>query len=358
MDQTDLDFASGTAESADDAGFTLGWDHARHGLVPDAALLIEGTPIGQGWRAGRAVFGTRTLAATRHVRGWLALRTAAWRQGIAFETLQVTPNYLAQIEATHCPVTRRALGPADGDAPVVTRLREGAGYAAGVLAVLSERGAAANAGLGAAQALRRAGRIDAGIEPAAEGLSPDAHGRAAVLASFVTPLAFAECVRIPLRVLPPNRVRLLNAVQGLQAVVTMLFAAPGWSSRVRAFADRLGDADRRLEFNLFVGAMAPRLAAANADARTVADALEDAWTDARVNRRWQAFALALGEARVGPLLESSAAAGLVGKRTLVHAPEQAVDGWALASRGRVLPRARRAAALRPPAPVAGDALRG
>lgn len=332
--------------AGDADGFQIGWDHAHHGLVPPAGLLLDGTPIGQGWRAGRAVFGQRTLHATRAVRHWLALRIDAWRSGVAFEGQQVTAHYLAQIETGHCPVRRTPLGGAAGtpDALVVVRLNGQAGFAAGNLAVASEAGARLMDGVSAEEALWRAGRADAGIDDAPEGCTVDETWRAAVLKSFVTPLPFAESARIPLRALPPNRVRVLNAVQGLQALVTRLFAQAGWSQRVRALADLVpaiaGGREVRHDFNLFVGAMAARLPAPDADARQVRWALEDAWACPRVMRRWQQFVLALGEDVVERLLARAAEAGLAGVRTLVYAPAQATEGWSLASRGRVLQRPR------------------
>lgn len=342
--QATFEFDPRHAGTADHAGFAIGWDHARHGLVPPAGLLLDGTPIGQGWRAGKAVFGRRTLAATRPVRQWLALRIDAWRAGLAFDDAQVTPHYLGQIEAAHCAVTRQPLGGLAGtpDAAVVARLNQAGGVAAGNLAVLSHAAQQAMAGLDATELLRRAARVDAGIEAPPAGLSVDATWRAAVLASFATPLPFAEAARVPLRVLPPNRVRVLNAVQGLQALVTRLFAAPGWSARVRDLAARLPSAEARHDFHLFVGAFAVRLPAADADATTVRRALEDAWGCARVLRRWQGFVLGLGEAAVERLAEGTAAAGLSGVRTLVHAPEAATEAWSLASRGRVTAVRRRA----------------
>jgi hypothetical protein len=356
MDQATFEFdptRAAEADPCDAAGFELGWDHAHHGLVPPPGLLLDGTPVGQGWRAGKAVFGRRTLAATRTVRQWLALRTEAWRRGIAFETTQVTAHYLGQIETLHCPVTRRPLGGTAETAPVVARLHEGAGYAAGNLALVSAEAARLLADVDAAEALRAAARFDAGIDAPPEGFSVDDAWRAAVLKSFVSALPFAEAARVPMRVLPPNRVRVLNAVQGLQAMVTLLFAAPGWSTRVRALADLLPahGGEVRHEFNLFVGAFVARLPASGADTRETRRALEDAWACGRVVRRWQQFALALGEGAAEALLARAAEAGLAGVRTLVHAPAQATEGWSLASRGRVLARPRRAPALAPKASV-------
>ncbi|MDO9071729.1 MAG: hypothetical protein Q7U73_00555 [Rubrivivax sp.] len=104
------------ADAADAAGFEIGWDHAHHGLVPPSELLLEGTPIGQGWRAARAVFGRRTLFVQQPTRQWLALRIRAWREGIAFEGQQLTPSDLAKLRTSHCPVMRTPLGGAPGQA--------------------------------------------------------------------------------------------------------------------------------------------------------------------------------------------------------------------------------------------------
>ena len=327
----------GTPDSVEDRiGFDIGWDHAHHGLVPPAELLLEGTPLGQGWRAGKAVFGSRTLAALRSTRQWLVLRTLAWRRGIAFETQQLTPHYLAQIHTEHCPVLRLPLGGSADHAAVVERLNPDAGYAAGNLATVSQAAAQAREGVDLQQALRLAQSSAAAAEPVG-GLDAAAWTRLAVLRSFATKLPFFEAARLPLAVLPPNRVRLLNPAQGLQALLTLQFATPGFSARARSVAELLPAHTRRHDFNLFVGALAPRVLEATANAASPRLALEDAWLNERVQRRWQHFVLSLGEAGTDALLGRCAARGLAGVRTLQHAPEEATEGWALAQGGRVRP---------------------
>jgi hypothetical protein len=333
----------GTAGPPDRTGFDIGWDHAHHGLVPPAELLLEGTPVGQGWRAGKAVFGRRTLNSARTTRQWLALRTLAWRRGIAFEGQQLTPHYLAQIEVARCPVTRALLGgaPGEADAAVVERLNPQAGYAAGNVAVMSHRATAAREGVDVLECLRRAHRIAAGAEPVA-GLDAAAWSRLAALRSYATPLPFHEAARLPLAVLPPNRVRLLNAAQGLQALLTLQFASPGWSGRTRAIAALLPEHTLRHDYALFIGALAPRVLEAGAQGLPMRQALEDAWLHERVQRRWQHFVLSLGEAATAALLELAAAQGLAGVRTLSHAPEHATEGWGLpVAAAHAAPRARR-----------------
>ena len=58
----------------------------------------------------------------------------------------------------------------------------------------------------------------------------------AALKSLATPLPHDEAARIPLLVLPPNRVRLVNPIQELQAVLTLQLSVPGWGQRARTVA--------------------------------------------------------------------------------------------------------------------------
>ena len=347
------------ASGLDRTGFDIGWDHARHALVPPAELMLDGTPVSQGWRAARAVFGRRTVAATRGVRQWLALRLDAWRTGVAFEPEQVTPHYLTQIETPHCPVTRQALGGGDDDAPVITRLRDDAGFAAGNLVVVSRIAARAKAGCTAAQALQHAERMAREGLNTLQGLNAADWARLATLMSLAVELPQVQAARIPLRVLPPNRVRVLNPAQGLQALLTLRLQAAGWSRRARAVADLLPRAELRHDFNLFVGALAARLMTIPLDAspRDLRWAQEDAWADGRVQRRWAQFAVQLTAVESEALLQRLAESGLAGLHLLVHERSGATEGWALPTQGRLIASPRRVAPVpRRLAGVAGTAL--
>ena len=86
-------------------GFELGWDYAHYRLTPPAPYAQQPSALHDGLLAGRAAFGLRTLQATRPVRKWLQLRLHAWLRGRSVELFQVTPNYLAQIDVSHCPIT-------------------------------------------------------------------------------------------------------------------------------------------------------------------------------------------------------------------------------------------------------------
>ena len=349
----DLDTLSAPeAHQADRTGFDIGWDHAHHGLVPQAELLLAGTPVRQGWLAGKAVFGRRTLTASRHVRLWLQLRIDAWRHGLSFETLQVTPHYLAQIDTSVCPVTRLPLGGVAGSpgAAVVERLQADAGFAAGHLAVISQAASTARAGCSASDALAIVRRLELGDADEVRGLGLAEWRRLALLLSFVTPMDHANAARLPLAALPPNRVRVLNAAQGLQTLVTCTLAKAGWSTRLRAVADLL-PADLRQDFFLLIGALAPRVMEwppfpPSTQQRQL---LEDLWADARVQRRWQRLVVALGAERTELLVTRAAEAGLAGQRALVHERAAAVEGWGMDQRGLVRRSASTRRAPRPPA---------
>ena len=341
MNQVALELDTPAADAADRTGFDIGWDHAHHALVPPPELLLDGTPICQGWMAGRAVFGRRTMASTRATRQWLLLRTRAWREGVDCDAQQLTAHHVGQLHATHCPVLRTPLGGAatQPDAALIERLNPATAYAAGNLATLSQRAAQAWRSLGWRELVRRAqdaADVTATGPANPATLSAAAWWRLAALRSYATPLPFAEAATLPLAVLPPKRARLLNAPQGLQALVTLLFTTPGWAARCARLAAMLPQAALRHDFNLFVGAIAPRVLEAGADPRTLHRALEDAWLLERVRRRWQHFVFSLGEAGTEQLLARATADGLAVKRTLSHALEQAVEGWGLPDTGALL----------------------
>lgn len=315
---------------ADRCAFDIGWDHARHGLVPPAHLLLADNPVCQGWMAGKAVFGRRPMVCGRYTRQWLALRLRAWREGVVFDEQAVTPNYLGQIHSPHCPVLRTALGGAPGsaDAAVIERINLQAGYAAGNLVVLSAQAAAARLGINLQQAVRWARQCESTGE-STQGLGAAAWWRVAALTSYAQPLSLAEAASLPLALMPPNRVRLLNAAQGLQALLTQTFAAPGWSTRCQALAQKLPAHTLRQDFNLFVGAMAPRVLEADDEPRARRLALEDAWLHERVQRRWQHFMLSLGAQGVQTLLNAASEMKWPGLHIQTHSAAQATEAWGL-----------------------------
>lgn len=326
---------------ADATAFEIGWDFAHHRLTPAPQHLAEGHPVRQGWLAGAAVFGIRTLKPTPHVRKWLQLRLNAWNRGRAFEGVQVTPHFLAQIDVPVCPITRVSLTHASGagsDASV-DRVCNQAGYAAGNLAVMSTRANQAKADLGWQDALTVVRQLEASGLDTLDGLTPVQWSRLAVLMSFVTPLTHAQAACLPLVVLPPNRLRLLNAVQALQTVVTLAFTQDPAVPRLRELMAHL-PANARHDFQVFVLTLQARRLAIGMQTRGSAlrQALEDAWTNAAVHRRWQRFALQLNEADAERALRVASRRGLGGSAWQCLPRAAATEGWALATEGDAGPR--------------------
>ena len=328
----------------DRIGFELGWDYGRYGLEPAQPHASAHTPLRHGLRASRATFGARRLTASVPVQQWLALRLSAWLRGRSVETVQVTPHYLAQLGVSHCPVTRMALAApladkddeGDDNAPAFNRVRNDAGYAAGNLAVLSARAHRAKGSHDHRSALQLAQR-------AADGplhrLDADAWSRIAVLCSLVQPLPHDEACALPLRVLPPNRLRLFNPAQALQTALGRLLLADGWSVRVRRIAALLPAGAARRSLLEFFAALLPRFleGGRGRPALEARWAVEDAWRAPLVLKRWQAFARPLGAAGCEALLLRAAQRGWVAQAVWQLADAAATDGWALATRGHVAP---------------------
>ena len=84
-------------------------------------------------------------------------------------------------------------------------------------------------------------------------------------------------------------------------------------------------------------------------------ALEDLWTDAAVNRRWQRFALRLSEGDAERLVRQAARRGLGGKGWQWLPRAAATEGWALATEGYAGPRPGWARARSTTPPVKGSA---
>ena len=310
-----------SADRLDTVGFEIGWDHAHHRITPPLGHLHQPNPVHQGWLAGRAAFGARTLAPGAAHRQWLALRLQAWQQGVAFEGVQVNPAFLARIDAVHCPVSRQVLTLAAGlptDA-TVARLNPAAAYAAGNLVVLSQR----VAGSPSAAAAATAGPALGDAETA----------RLAVLRSFATPLPHAQAALLPLRVLPPNRVRVINPVQALQVMLTLQFLQAGYARRLLGLAVLMPGAEARQAFQIFMHTLLARRLSAGQGA-TQADlrqALEDSWADVLVVRRWQRLASRLTPADCERLLQRAGQRGLVVGGSRWVSRDCATEGWALAA---------------------------
>lgn len=322
-------------------GFEVGWDHAQHRLTPPVAHLQPGNPLRMGWEAGKAAFGQRTRQATPSVRKWLQLRVGAWQRGRAFETLQVTPSFLRRIEVATCPITHQPLTHATGtpsDASV-DRVNNDAGYAAGNLAVMSARANRAKADYAWDDAMAFVRQIEAGGLGDIDGLDAAQWARLAVLMSFTTPLVHAQVAALPLLLLPPPRLRLLNPVQCLQAMLTLQFTRDGYTQRIGALTALMPCAESRDAMRGFMHTLLARRIAAGrlGDDGALRRVLQDLWCDPLVLRRWQRLSLRLTEAQCEHVVHQAQRRGLAGPQLRWLPRDVATDGWALASRGYVHP---------------------
>jgi len=313
--------AAAPCGDAADPGEAIGFEHARYGLVPPAPCLWPGHPIREGWERGRRLLGRRTRPATLAVRRWLSLRLAAWCQGEAFDDHQITPQLLRSLEvATACPVTGRALG---DDAQVVPACAA-RGWIAGNLVLLSPEIATRWRGLELGAARSALARAELDPEGCADGLPLRHWRRIVALMSLATPLPASQAARVPMRVLPPSRLRLVNPIHELQAMLTLQLATPGWGQRARAIAGSMPEALRG-DFNLFFNSLlAQALRQGPGEARAeIRDALTTAWGDAVVMRRWLRFADRVDAALASRLVERLAKEPLPGVTVVRHAEPEA-----------------------------------
>lgn len=319
-----------------DIGFEIGWDFAHHRLVPPADRILPNDPVSQGWEAGRAVFGVRTLQATPHVRKWLQLRLNAWLRGKAFEGVCVTPAYLRRIDVATCPITGQTLTHCTGlpsDASV-DRVNNDAGYAAGNLAVMSAWANRAKSSYGWQDAARFARQIELGRLGQIDGLTAAQWSRLAVLSSFCTPLTHAEAASLPLLLMPPPRLRVLNPAQVLQVLLTLRFMRKGQAARVDRIAGLFPSAQRGALQALMSTLLARRIEAGPCPSPAALQrVMEAAWAEALLLRRWQTLALSLTAAQCQSIAERMAAHGLAGAELRWLPLETATEGWALETGG-------------------------
>lgn len=318
-------------------GPELGWDYAHYAVVPPADHLCAGNPVRQGWEAGQAVFGLRTLHATPQVRTWLQLRLGAWQRGKAFEGVGVNPAFLKRIDVPVCPITGEALTHGTGtptDASV-DRVNNAAGYAVGNLAVMSARANGAKSDYDWSDAAGFARQVEKGRLGQIDGLTAGQWARLAVLMSFCTPLPHAQAAALPLLVMPPARLRVLNPAQVLQILLTLRFMRQGQPARVDRVAALFPPALRTPVQALMTTLLARRIAAGLCGSVAVQRAMEGSWAEPLVRRRWQAVATALTAAQCQQIVDRLVAHRLAPSDWRGLPLAQATEGWALETGGLV-----------------------
>ena len=325
-----------------DTGFEIGWDFGHYGIVPPSEHLHPLSSVRQGWEASRLNFGQRTLLVNRFSRSWLQLRLGAWRSGRVFERSEVSPTYLRQIDVACCPITREILTHGSGiwsDASVDRVCDDGA-YAAGNLAVMSQRANQAKADKTVDQLLALARQVAAAPQQSNEfrsNLTAEQWARLAVLASFATPMTHAKAACIPLLVLPPNRLRVLNPVQSLQLILSRQFTQAGHGRRCSSIAGQMPSKETRRAFDNFMSLLLERRTAAKRPAGLLElrHSIEDLWSDPMINSRWQRLALGLTSEACERIVCAAVEGGLAGPSMRWISPAVATENWSLASRGFV-----------------------
>ena len=308
----------------DASGFEIGWDFAHYRLTPPADHLHARHPVREGWDAGRAAFGLRTLKPARAVQRWLALRLQAWAHGLPFEGLLLTARYLAQLDTLQCPVTRELLTHEQAQATdaVVMSLDPEPGFRAGHLVLVSRRVVQAR---GSADLTR----VRAVIEHLRQS-SPVAHNSASLgglslaqwqrlegLLSLSRAQAHERIATHPLRALPPNRLLLPNPAQALQVLLTQLLTGEAYAARMQAAAALLPSGEVKRAFNLFMSALLARRLEAGwaADGTRLRSVMEDAWQHPVIERRWEQLALRLKRSDCERIVRQAAQQGLFGGAT-------------------------------------------
>jgi len=217
----------------------------------------------------------------------------------------------------------------------VDRVFNDAAYAAGNLAVMSTRANRAKGACGVDDATAFVRQIEAGGLRQIGGLTAEQWARVAVLCSFATPLPHASAATVPLLVLPPARLRVLNPVQSLQVMLSLQFTRSGHARRCAELAGLMPSAETRYAFNAFMHLLLARRLAAGRLADAVAErhAVEELWRDPLVNARWKQLALHLTAEECERIGRVAADSGLAGQGVRWLTQVSATDGWALETGG-------------------------
>jgi hypothetical protein len=220
------------------------------------------------------------------------------------------------------------------------RLNPCANHQAGNLVVISRQALESTQGVPSWQAALQNAQQDRRT-----GLTSDAWQRWAVMMTFAQKVPHAQAASLPLCALPPNRVRVVNLIQSVQVMLTLQFTAAGYARRLLELAALLPSGEIRQAFQIFMHTLlARRLSVgATATAQDTRHALEDAWLDPLVNRRWQRLSWHLTEAMCEQWLRRASQRGLMvgGMRWMLGDNDEPACSRAAA------PATRRSRAARP-----------
>ena len=322
----------------------------------------------QGYKAGRAQTGARTLQPHAGVDAWLATRLQALQWQRAYDADCLNPRLLSQIAKSHCPVTGAWLSPdsLSQERPRLTAahvarlatLAPGQAYVPGRVVVMSAQALGwledtlqSLDGAAEGETLWRAlqARAREACQDGATQASPESYERLAALVSYVTPLSHREACALPLLVLPPNRLQLSNPVQAVQALLTRLFVAGQPSRELAALRQLIQPRAVQQRLDAFVRAFRHALAAVwsarqvrfegGAQDALLDTCLEEAWRVREVQACWHQLARQWDAAECEALLQRWSLRGAVTADSQDAALPEALDWqphWPSAR--RALPR--------------------
>ena len=135
--------------------------------------------------------------------------------------------------------------------------------------------------------------------------------RLAVLASYVTELPHEVAATLPM-VLPPNRLRLFNPIRALQALITRATHPPRLERPPGAAGSAAAGRWPAQRLQPPGAGAGPARAGGRQTQHTeqIRWALEDAWRQSLVQKRWQRWALQLSAEQAEQLVARAAAKGL------------------------------------------------
>ena len=218
----------------------------------------------------------------------------------------------------------------------VDRVNNDAGYAAGNLAVMSVWANRAKSQYDWQDAARFARQIEMGRLGQIDGLTAGQWSRLAVLSSFCTPMSHAEAATLPLLMMPPPRLRVLNPAQVLQVLLTLRFMRKGQPARVDRIAGLFSQVQRGALQALMNTLLARRIEAGPCpSAVALQKVMEAAWAEPLLLRRWQSLALSMTAAQCQSIAERMVANGLAGRELRYLPLAKATEGWALETVGMV-----------------------
>lgn len=312
-----------------EVGRNIGYDYAFAGLrpPPDAPQAIK-----EGYLTGRHKKLHKPHDVDMFERKWLRLRYSAWRRNRLFDE-NVTPDYLKSLYRETCPITRVTMTNGtgtDSDASV-ERVYNDSAYAVGNLMFMS-------AGANKAKANRPLEEL---VEIAVsgkdfEGLPNISWHRLACLANLMQPES-GRMLLMPLNLCPPARLVISNPAALLQDTLSMVACGRAPQKLLIAFRQLSSGkvCKRALDETVDILQGAIMRGTQKHGVKNVEWAIEDAWCHPALFARFSSWFVSLSISQVNAMLDLNMK---LRHKSLERATDQALNSWAIDTRGYDRPR--------------------